>query len=174
MMQLSDAFAAYFADTDNKDNYEIFGEALLEYVKRSTTQLYKGQAQPNELEDIAGNSIIRVLENLKSYKGDAKFHNWVTAIIFNEGQRLISKEAARQEQAYTGTENYNPGPSMNDRIALEQIVTKLNPPERVLVRLKMEGLEEVEIAEELDIPLGTVKSRWNTLRDKMRTLSGVA
>lgn len=171
-MKLNEAFAKYTAD-DTEENYEAFGKALLSFVHGATKQNFSGQAINEELEDIAGNSVIRVLEKLKSYRSESAFHNWVTTIVRNEGNRLLHKEAARMEQAFVGNESYEIGPSLNQKILLDQLISKLSPPERVLTQHKLAGLENEEIAKEMGIPIGTVGSRWNTIKERLKDYAGV-
>lgn len=172
-MNLNEAYLKCTGDRTD-DNYNLFGASLLQYVNQVTKRTFKRRCNETEREDIGGEALIKVFKNIENFKGDAAFATWVKAIIENEGEEFIRGKARVKEQAFVGDESYDPGPSLHDKIALEQIVSKLSPPERVLVRLKLDGITDADIAEDLDLPLGTVKSRWNALQIKMRTLSGVA
>ena len=58
---------------------------------------------------------------------------------------------------------------MEKRLAVEQVLNSLTPPMRAaLVLREVEGLEYAEIAQVLNIPVGTVRSRLNTAREQFR------
>lgn len=169
-MKLNEAYASYQNDK-SEGNYEVFGKSLLAFVNSSAKQQFSTSVQ-GDIEDIAGNAVIRVLEKLDTYQSKAPFYAWVARIVYNEGQRLLHKEASRPEQAYTGMESYNPGPSLHDKITLEQMAKHLAHPERVLLQAKLEGVSDKEIARDMRVPVGTIKSRWNKLKAELRTLGG--
>lgn len=171
-MKLNEAYANY-VNNKTSDNYEVLGKALLSFVSATTRQNFKGQANADELEDIAGNAIIKVLEKLGSYRSEAQFHNWVTTIVKNEGVYYMRKEAKRMEQGYVGSESYEQGPTLNQKILIEQLVSKLDPPERVFTQLFLEGLSHEEIAKELKITEDAAKKRWGRIQERLRTHAGV-
>jgi RNA polymerase sigma-70 factor (ECF subfamily) len=65
-----------------------------------------------------------------------------------------------------------PGPEQYaDRLMIETLLHRLTPPQRaVLVLREVEGLDYQEIADTLEIPVGTVRSRLNAARSQFRVL----
>lgn len=170
-MKLNDAYKNWI-DNPDEATYEELGKALLIYIRLETQRLFRTRCNRVEQEDLRGEAVIRVLSNIKNFNCGSTFATWVTRIIFNEGERMLGKLGATKAQGLVGNESYDPRPSLNEKIALKQLTSRLSQDEQDLVKLKMEGLDDEGVAEELCIPLGTAKSRWNSIKLRLRTLAG--
>ena len=63
------------------------------------------------------------------------------------------------------------GPSIETRVLVEKLLAKLSPELRAtLVLREMEQLSYEEVAEVLHVPVGTVRSRLHTAREKFRNI----
>lgn len=61
--------------------------------------------------------------------------------------------------------------SMNNRIDLEGAIKKLSAPQRAVLTLSYaEGLSQQDVAQILDIPLGTVKSHLLRGKEQLKVL----
>ncbi|MGD0331537.1 MAG: RNA polymerase sigma factor [Nitrososphaeria archaeon] len=169
-MKINDAYALWKNNPDEK-NYELFGEALLRYVYGFVRKRY-GSAYPYVMhEAIIMDSITRILKEIDAY--DAQKSTFSTWVGFKIKDTLATLWKARVElNEYQGVYDYHSAPNkfhgIDAKILLKQLMQTLSVDERRLVELQLEGLEDEEIALELGIPVGTVWSRWNRVKEKMR------
>jgi RNA polymerase sigma-70 factor (ECF subfamily) len=52
-----------------------------------------------EAEDAAQDTVIKVYQNLKNFRGDSQFRTWVLSIARNEGLGRLRKAASRREDS---------------------------------------------------------------------------
>jgi len=126
-------------------------------------------------EDAAQEAFVRAWQHLPRYQPRSPFRNWVYRIAINAA--LDTLRTVRQEQ---GTVDVDAAASADDRPealveraeqadAVRRAVLSLPPASRaVLVLREYEGLSYREIGETLDIPIGTVMSRLNYARSRLR------
>ncbi len=127
-------------------------------------------------EDAAQETFIRAWQNLASYRHQMPLRNWLYRIAFNAGMDMLRKEKRILpndiEEMQLADEH--PGPesmvSQQERINLVQraILSLPEASRAVLVLREYEGLSYHEIAEALDIPVGTVMSRLNYARKLLK------
>jgi RNA polymerase sigma-70 factor (ECF subfamily) len=128
---------------------------------------------------------IRVHQALGRYDPRARFFTWVYRIAMNHAIDRIRRRKVRREQVYdeTFTEPARDQPTERFQragVALEAdevrervaaAVASLGEKHRsVFVLFSYEGLGYAEIAEALDIPIGTVMSRLYHARRKVREM----
>jgi RNA polymerase sigma-70 factor (ECF subfamily) len=127
-------------------------------------------------EDAAQETFIRAWQNLSSYRPQTSLRNWLYRIAFNAGMDMLRKE---KRILPTDIEEMNlpddrPGPesmvSQNERTAMVQkaILSLPDASRAVLVLKEYEGMSYREIADALDIPIGTVMSRLNYARKLLK------
>ncbi len=127
-------------------------------------------------EDAAQETFIRAWQNLSSYRPQTSLRNWLYRIAFNAGMDMLRKE---KRILPTDIEDLplkddRPGPeslaSQTERTALVQkaILSLPDASRAVLVLKEYEGMSYREIADALDIPLGTVMSRLNYARKLLK------
>lgn len=126
-------------------------------------------------EDAAQETFIRAWSHLGSFRtdrGEASLRNWLYRIALNAATDMLRRE----KRILPGDlEDFNltdsgPGPEgvyeQSERTALVQraILSLPDASRAVLVLKEYEGLSYHEIADALDIPIGTVMSRLNYAR----------
>ena len=125
-------------------------------------------------EDAAQEAFIRAWQHLPSYRPRSPFRNWVYRIATNAAVDVLRREKETVDidtlplvASNEGPEAAMEGHERNERV--QQAVLALPPASRaVLVLREYEGLSYREIAETLDIPIGTVMSRLNYARNRLR------
>jgi RNA polymerase sigma-70 factor (ECF subfamily) len=146
---------------------------------------------PADAADVVQDVFLKIFKSISSFRQDSSLKTWIYRIAVNEARnhrRWFSRHR-RQEVCLDGdarnldrdTHGYqdwlpDPGRSPFDlaldretQSLVEQALLKLNPKFRAaLVLREIEGLSYEEIAEILDISLGTVKSRILRGRDALR------
>jgi RNA polymerase sigma-70 factor, ECF subfamily len=144
---------------------------------------------PGDAADVVQEVFLKVFRNIASFRQDSSLKTWIYRIAVNEARnhrrwfsRHRRQEVGLEREAYVeGNETQqdwlpDPGRSPFDlaldretRNLIEDALSQVNPRFRAaLVLREIEGLSYEEIAEILDISLGTVKSRILRGRDALR------
>jgi len=123
-------------------------------------------------DDLAQETFIRAWERAHTFSGRGKFVSWLMKVAYNtfleerRGDRVRTRVAAAilgeqdEEQAATGGDEWPD---------LERMLAVLSADERVtLVLCYAHGLSHGEIADVIDMPLGTVKSHVHRAKAKIR------
>jgi len=133
-------------------------------------------ANDEDARDAAQDTLVKVLRNLHRYDPNRAFSTWVFGIARNT---CIDEHRRRKRRAWNEPgEVVDTSPSPLHEVSrfqradhLQQALTHLPPLYReVLVMYHFEHLKYAEIAEILEIPLGTVMNRIFRARRKLRTL----
>ncbi len=152
---------------------------------------------PADAADVVQEVFLKVFRSISSFRQDSSLKTWIYRIAVNEARnhrRWFSRHRRREvcldgdarsfegsARGHTDSRGYqdwlpDPGRSPFDltlyretQTLIEEALLKLNPKFRAaLVLRELEGLSYEEIAEILDISLGTVKSRILRGRDALR------
>lgn len=149
--------------------------------------------------DAAQDTFVKAWRALPRFEGKARFSTWLTRIAINQCRNELRKRGTVKhtrplslDQPSPGTETPR-GASMASseaeawehlrgdelRGAFEDVMRGLEPEAReVLVLTEVEALSYEGIAELLDVPVGTVRSRLHRaraeVRRRMATVLGVA
>ncbi len=135
----------------------------------------------HEAEDAAQDSFIKAYRNLRHFTPDASFYTWLYRITVNtcldyrkrpffgalwttsrEGEEFLTWEIADELSPERLYEAKQLGQALQR--ALDKLSLKLKT---VIILREMEGLSYEEIAEVLDISMGTVKSRLSRAREEL-------
>jgi len=154
---------------------EAFGQLVARY-QNSVYRVVRGVlTDPAECEDVAQEVFLKAYGSLAKFRGEAGFFTWLYRIAVNEALRHRRRRAFSNADALQEVEA-PPGPEMPDEDAptlrtLEKLLRKLSDEFRAIVVLRdIEALSYQEIAETLEIPLGTVESRLFRARQELRAL----
>lgn len=136
---------------------------------------------PEDAEDVAQEAFLVALERLGDCRDPARFVGWLLTIVRNRGRNFLRREGLRRgEKIPPHLASGEPGPERDlarTRLvsSLEEALAGLNEVRRQVVLLHdLEGWKHREIAEELDIPEGTVRSHLHFARKALReTLEGL-
>jgi RNA polymerase sigma-70 factor (ECF subfamily) len=127
-------------------------------------------------EDAAQETFMRAWQNLPSYRPQMPIRNWLYRIAFNAGMDMLRREKRILPGDIEDLElaDERPGPeslvSQQERTALVQkaVLSLPDASRAVLVLKEYEGMSYREIADALDIPVGTVMSRLNYARSLLK------
>ncbi len=129
--------------------------------------------------DCAQEAMLRAFRAFETFRQDARFSTWLSRIATNvcldalrKRRDVVSLEAAREEK---GFDPPDPTPGAYARLeekerrrllrqAMEQLPLEMR---QVIVLREMEGMAYDEIAQALNLPLGTVKSKVSRAREKL-------
>lgn len=126
---------------------------------------------PADIEDAAQLTLIAVLEKIDQFEGRSRFQTWVRAIARNEALQVLRRKQRKSEP--TGDEvpelaafSRRLSSVVADEHAVRQALERVPEPYReALVLREFDGLGYEEIAERLEVPIGTVRSRIARARD---------
>ncbi len=170
---------------------EAFGELLDRYqsrVFRLVSRMFSRQRETAE--DLTQEVFLRVYRGLSSFQGDCSFYAWVHRIACNLCVSEIRKKRALKRdrttvslQGFSGDDGEDrtlevPSPERGPAEAVERAELSQSCREvieampelwrTILVLRDIEEKSYEEIAEILDLPIGTVRSRLHRARARVR------
>ena len=148
-------------------------EGLVARTQRSAYRLGYSVAQDHHLcQDAVQDAYISVLQNIRQLRDPSAFTTWFTRIVINRCKKLLKQ---KRPQSLTEVVEQGKGPSTDGleekagrRILLKKALLRLTDTDRTILGLReVQGYTYEEIAEILDIPMGTVKSRVANARRRL-------
>jgi RNA polymerase sigma-70 factor (ECF subfamily) len=161
-----------------------FEELVLKYQDRIYNLCRHMLGNAHDAEDAAQDTFVKAYQKLNDFKPDASLYTWLYRIAVNtcldykkrpffeslfrksdEGEEFIEEPASDWPSPERLYESKQIG------LALHGSIRKLSPKLRTAIILKeIEGLSYEEIADILDVSIGTVKSRISRARDELKIL----
>jgi RNA polymerase sigma-70 factor (ECF subfamily) len=149
-----------------------FRELLRRYRGRAVFLAGHFLGDWNEAEDVVQEAFLRVFRSIRSFRGDAGFYSWLYRIVVNlcrdRGRRAGARATVPLDETRDADDSGDWGAT---RLHVEALLSRLSDELRVTLLLReMVGLSYAEIAEELEVPVGTVRSRLSAAREQFRRL----
>lgn len=127
-------------------------------------------------DDIAQETFLTAFRKLKSYNGSGNFSGWLFQIAHNSFLQHLRRSRRRIEisdqyeiQQELQTERYDSISTL--QMDLEQAIRKLNSDEAATISLcHSYGFSHQEVADILNMPLGTVKSNISRGKSKLKEI----
>ncbi|MHA6760667.1 RNA polymerase sigma factor [Streptacidiphilus sp. PAMC 29251] len=117
--------------------------------------------------DAAQETLIAVFRNLRSLQDPGACYGWVRAIAVRESVRLAKRSA--RSAPVDGLDQLPSRTDVEQATDIHDVLARLSPEHRAVIVLRdLEGLDEVQAAAVLALPVGTVKSRLHRARDNFR------
>ena len=153
---------------------DSFNQLVLRWERPIYALAYRVIGREEEARDVAQETFLRAFRAIKGFKGQAKFSSWLYRITLNLCRDWIRKERrAPVSQAPEGIDiielagEATPSESIEDLVGRKQLglavsraMALLPEEQRTAIILKeYHGLTFQEIADLLDCPLSTVKTR---------------
>jgi RNA polymerase sigma-70 factor (ECF subfamily) len=164
-------------------------EPLVEKYRQRVWRLaYNILRDREEAWDVAQDAFIRAYQALPSFRGQSAFYTWLFRIVMNLAADRARQRAARGRAFGTervpeedwervmmdqGLAPDTSAAQTENRERIGRALGALSDDHRAIIILgDLEGLSYREIAEVLDIPMGTVMSRLHNARKRMRDALG--
>ncbi|HVF45465.1 MAG TPA: sigma-70 family RNA polymerase sigma factor [Pyrinomonadaceae bacterium] len=163
---------------------DAFGEVVRRWERKIYALAYGFTGSVEDARDAAQETFVAAYRNLQNFRGEAKVSSWLHRIAVNQ---CITRQRRARVRAETGIEDavesagesfLSAGEQASPARAAEakerteavrRAVAALTPELREVVLLKeFEGLTFQEIADALQVPLSTVKSRLYTALRQLR------
>ncbi|NCC09198.1 MAG: sigma-70 family RNA polymerase sigma factor [Bacteroidia bacterium] len=154
-----------------KDLIKIQGE-LLRFAHKLTTDT-------EEANDLLQETSLKVLDNEDKYMPDTNFRGWVYTImrnIFINNYRKVMRDQTfvdRTDNLYhlnlSQNTKFENSEQAYDLKEMRRVVNSLPREYRVPFAMHVSGFKYREIADKLDLPIGTVKSRIFFTRQRLQS-----
>jgi len=159
----------------DKRAFELLVAKYQRRVERLLSRLIR---DPSEIEDVAQEAFIKAYRALPQFRGDSAFYTWLYRIAVNTAKNYLVSQG-RRPKPFADTQTDEDGESFD----AADVVEDINTPDAVLhsrqvaevvnaaieslpldlrtaITLReIEGLSYEEIAQAMDCPIGTVRSR---------------
>jgi RNA polymerase sigma-70 factor (ECF subfamily) len=166
---------------------EAYEELISRYEQQLYGMIYRLLGNPTDAADVVQEVFLKVFRTINSFREQSSLRTWIYRIAVNEAHnhrrwfvRHCRCEVSMDEQcvehgsitAYAtdpGRSPYDLALDSENRTLIEQALARINPLFRTAVVLRdIQNLSYEEIAEILQVSLGTVKSRILRGREALR------
>jgi RNA polymerase sigma-70 factor (ECF subfamily) len=157
-----------------------FGQLVRKYQDRLFTALVHVCGGREEAEDTAQDAFVQAYLKLASFEGQSSFYTWLYRIAFNTAisrrRRMRPDVSIDRGRELTGHEPADGSEGAEELLLrqeratmVQQALNQLNAEHRaILVLREMEGCDYDAIAEILELPVGTVRSRLHRARLQLK------
>ena len=184
-LAIVDREAEWFAQARQGDR-AAFGRLVQAMQDRLYNAVHRMVRRPEDAMDVTQETFAKALAGIGECRGDSKPYTWLFRIAMNCAISRQRKEAVRHaasiDQSTTDdgalrdrlSDGRGPTPAegaiRNERVEQVRVaLARLDPDERaILVMRDVDGMEYVEMAQVLEVPLGTLKSRLFRARMALR------
>jgi RNA polymerase sigma-70 factor (ECF subfamily) len=159
-----------------KGDKSAFDLLVLKYQHRVLKLVSRFVSDPAEAEDVAQEAFIKAYRALPAFRGDSAFYTWLYRIAINTAKNALVSNRRRpvdfdldmqdpdqyERHARLKEADTPEGVLLTDeiRVVVEKALEQLPEDLRTAIVLReLEGLSYEEIAEAMDCPVGTVRSR---------------
>jgi RNA polymerase sigma-70 factor, ECF subfamily len=156
---------------------EAFGELVTKYRTKIFTMVCCIVGNENDAWDIAQEGFLKAWRSIHRFEGRSLFYTWLYSITVNLTMDSLRRKGRREEVELSDTiPSFLPGPDVNYecteiRKRLDAALAKLSLEHRAVVLLKeVEDLQYHEIADVLNLSMGTVMSRLFYARKKLQSM----
>lgn len=159
----------------------VFDLLVLKYQHKIANLVSRLVHDHSEVQDVTQETFIKAYRALPNFRGDSAFYTWIYRIAINTAKNHLASmsrritdgtDAAEAEQYVTATALHDVADParemMTDQIAMvvEQTIGGLPDELKTAITLReLQGMSYEEIAQVMDCPIGTVRSRIFRARD---------
>lgn len=157
----------------DKSAYDLL---VIKYQHKIIQLVNRYVKDPSEAQDVAQETFIKAYRALGNFRGDSAFYTWLYRIAINTAKNYLVARTRRgsdseldiddEEQVHNINELKGLDTPeqllLNDEIieTIKSAIEKLPEEMRIAITLReFEGMSYEEIAEAMDCPVGTVRSR---------------
>ena len=170
-----------------KGDKSAFDVLVLKYQNRIIQLVNRYVRDADEAMDVAQEAFLKAYRAIDRFRGDSAFYTWINRIAINtaknhlvaSGRRPpvgdIDAQEAEQYEGATGLREYDTPERLilKDEIqaTIARAIDSLPDDLRTAITLReLEGMSYEEIAQTMDCPIGTVRSRIFRARDAIDTI----
>jgi RNA polymerase sigma-70 factor (ECF subfamily) len=167
---------AHLIQATLRGDSQAYGKLVQKYQDRLLTALVHVCSSRHEAEDALQDAFVQAYLKLSSFAGGSAFYTWLYRIAFNTAisrrRRKRDEFSVEQNRELTGEEPEDDGERVDENLLREEravlvqrALGKLSDEHRSIIVLReVEGCDYDHIADILDLPVGTVRSRLHRAR----------
>ena len=157
---------------------DAFGELVEQYRDNVYRLAYRMCGNAYDADEAAQEAFVAAWRALPNFRGDAKFSTWLYRLTTNAAIDVMRREKRHQtvgdgEMIEVADDADSPQETVErteQQEAVQKALATLSEEYREVLLLRyMEELDYAEIAEVLQLPSGTVKSRINRAKAALKT-----
>jgi len=152
-------------------------QELVETYERLVFALIARTIQdPSRAEDLAQDVFLRIHRGLPYFRGEARLSTWIYRIVANVCLQDQTRPAPvslddAQTRGVTSSGSDRRFSDFEVRDRLEKAIARLPPNYRLLIAAHyLDGVQYDELAEALNLPLGTIKTQLHRAKQQLRRL----
>ncbi len=155
---------------DGRINFTEFIKKYVAYMRNIIARILRDD--PDSIDDVLQNIWIQIYRNFESFKGESNLKTWLYRIAKNEALMFLRRGARRRMRDALNHQDElnliadNKTPSSYSLVALKEqadrfgeFVDTLDPTYRKPFTLYLQGFSAQEIADQLNLSVGAVKTR---------------
>jgi RNA polymerase sigma-70 factor (ECF subfamily) len=166
---------------------------ILRYQNRIYNVILKMCGNPDDAAELAQETFVKVIESIDKFQGKSSFYTWLFRIGVNltlnhcqRSSRTATRSLDAEETEPDGTASQTLRECLSDERAVDpaavaqnrelcelakKCLLQLEEPQRAVVVLRdIEGMDYAQIADVLNLELGTVRSRLSRARSTLRDI----
>jgi RNA polymerase sigma-70 factor (ECF subfamily) len=167
----------------DKDAYRRLVEA---YQDRLFGLVYSLVHNREQCEDLIQEIFVKAYFALQSFEGQSAFYTWIYRIASNHCLDHLRKRRLQQisidqpveiesevtfQDTLEAPASDSPGATMEASMEATALLDELEPDQKLILTMReLEGHSYEDLAEMLDCPLNTVKSRLNRAREALKAI----
>jgi RNA polymerase sigma-70 factor (ECF subfamily) len=155
-----------------------FGELVRWHHAGVVNVVYRMCGDVQLAEDAAQEAFLQAWQHFESFRPGSSLRNWLYRIAVNAAVDTLRRAQDKPVPPLDSLPDHDPGPGPEAQLIrseqscmVQRAILSLTGTNRaVLVLREYGGLSYQEISAALDIPIGTVMSRLNHARDRLREI----
>lgn len=155
-------------------NRQAFGELVERYQDRLFNTLVRVLGSPDDASEVLQDAFVQAYTKLETFRGSAQFYTWMYRVALNlacshrrRNKRRRDEQSVDQIRELSGAEPVDPSlPPEQTALRVEQaelvqaaLLEISDEHRQILVLRELEDCSYETIAEILELPVGTVRSR---------------
>ncbi len=156
---------------------KAFDLLVLKYQRKIMRLVSRMVRDPSEIEDVTQEAFIKAYRALPQFRGDSAFYTWLYRIAINTARNWLASNQRRPSspseyqnedgETFNETDNLTDYNNPESELASREIAETVNAtieslPEDLrtaIVLREIEGMSYEDIAQTMNCPIGTVRSR---------------
>lgn len=170
-----------------KGDSRAFDMLVLKYQHRIFSLISRYVRDADEVQDVAQEAFIKAYKALPNFRGESAFYTWLYRIAINTAKNYLVSRSRRppgKDVELEDAQYYESGGSLRDvespenvlfgeelKVVVDGAIGALPEDLRTAITLReFDGLSYEDIADIMDCPVGTVRSRIFRARESIEVL----
>jgi len=155
---------------DDQAAFELLVRRYQSPLRNFLRRLARNDA--DRADDLAQETFVKLYTSIATYRGQAKFATWLYRIAYNT---FLNDQRSRVAEVEFDEAHHSPvadsAPSASDEADVDAALLKLSARQRAVFDLHYKkGMTHHEVANVLELPLGTVKSDLARGLDRLKEI----